>query len=88
MKNLLTLFVLFFSFSVFAETVNLKCKCENCDKWEIDVKINIEKKFMQFGTAQYSITSITDDYITGIEYSSNRVGGSSVGLESYKWRLF
>ena len=46
MKILLTLFVLLFSSSVLAEIVELQCKPENSNEWEVEVKISIEEKWM------------------------------------------
>ena len=76
MKTILTLFVLFFSSSVFSEIVELQCKPENSNEWEVEVKISIEEKWMSFGTLKYKIVSVVNEYVTGVEETySDRIGG-------------
>jgi hypothetical protein len=79
MKILFTFFVLFFSSSVVAETVNLKCDIESpYASKNIDASINIEKGLMQFGWLKYNITFVTDDNITGLQTTEFKEVGHDV----------
>ena len=90
MKILLTIFVLFFSSSVLAETINLKCKVNETNS-SINAKVNIDEGFMEFGWIKYDITSVTDEYITGFQTEDvggdiwvlNRIDGNY--LRSFNW---
>ena len=83
MKTLFTILVLFFSSSLIAEIINIKCKIElpiNSD--EFKSKIDIEEKFMQFGSITYDITKITDEYITGVSNSKDDTVGHDVWVQN------
>jgi hypothetical protein len=68
---------------VFAETINLKCDIEFPYKSEnIDAKIDIEERFMQFGWITYDITMATDDYITAVSNNKDEEVGHDVWVQN------
>ena len=66
-KLLLTFLFCMVGLSGFAEKINLSCKCDSCDKYEIPLKLDLQQKVFTFGIGdiwEYEIRTITERFIT------------------------